>query len=320
MAEEQENNEEFDPAEVENQLKEIISDNPDDEPIETDGDGEEQSEEDIEAEDDFDVDSALDGFEPISLEGKISDDEAREKAIERGWREDGVDKYGHRISAIEFLERAPFFRKFELMRNDIDAVKKQNEKLAEQSKQIAKKAIEDQKKLVEGFKAEKERLLAEDVLDKEDITKLKDLDDKINSTPVEEYEEQDDEIVERYTQAKEEWASDHEWYGKNRAMTVLADKVGVEFAQSYMEKHGVLPEPEVTFKHVMEEVKKDFPDDKPVSRVASRQNRTVANRQIQKKKSITELPEDMQPVAKMVMQSTGMSEEEYMNTYEKNRG
>lgn len=317
MAEAQENNEEFDPAEVENQLKELISGN--DDPIEEPID---EPTDDPDPEDDFDVDSVLDGFEPISLEGKITDDEAREKAIERGWREDGVDKYGHRISAIEFLERAPFFRKFELMRNDIDEIRKENQKLADNSKKIAEKAIEDQKKMVEEFKAEKERLLAEDVLDKDDITKLKDLDDKINSTVVEEVDEDetDEEIVKRYSEAKDKWASEHDWYGTNRPMTALADKVGVEFAQQHLEKHGVLPEPEDTFKHVMDEIKKDFPDEKPVQRVASRQNRAVANRQITKKKSITELPEDMQPVAKMVMQSTGMSEEEYMNTYEKNRG
>ena len=71
-------------------------------------------------------------FEPISLEGKITEEEAREKAIERGWREDGQDKFGHQISAIEFLERAPLFHKMNLMRGDIDEIKQQNKKLIEQ--------------------------------------------------------------------------------------------------------------------------------------------------------------------------------------------
>ena len=124
-----------------------------DEPEELDASQETEEQEDAP---EFDLDASLDSFEPITLDGKISEEDAKEKASQRGWREDGKDKYGHQISAIEFLERTPLFHKMELMRGDIDDIKKQNKRLVEQSKLIAKKSVDDKAKMLSEFKAERE--------------------------------------------------------------------------------------------------------------------------------------------------------------------
>jgi hypothetical protein len=294
-------------------IDDVLTD--EDKELDTDQESDDQNEENDEK---IDLDQILDSFEPISLEGKISEDEAIEKAKERGWREDGKDKFGHQISAIEFLERTPLFHKIDLLRGDVEEIKKQNKKMAEQSKLIAKKSIEERQKMLDDFKAEKEKLLSEEVLDKDDINKLKDIDKKISETTVEELPDEQEEMVSRYEDAKEDFVKDNDWYGKNRAMTALADKVGTDYATEYLNKNGVLPEPEETFKYALDEVKKDFPDlGKPQrqTRVASRNNRTVATKH-KTKRTLNDLPEEMRSVARLVMEQANLSEDEYMKDYE----
>lgn len=269
-----------------------------------------------ENEDEIDLDAELDSFEPISLEGRVSEEQAMEKAIERGWREDGKDKYGHKISAIEFLERTPLFHKMELIRGDLDDVKKQNKLLVQQSKLVAKKAVEDKAKLNDELKQARENLLNNDVLDKDDITELKNIDKQIaNSEPTEQSGEQGEA---EYNIAKDQFVEDNQWYNNNRAMTLVADKVGVDFVKGYFDDNGVMPEPEVTFKHVLDEVQKDFPDmgkPKRQTRVSTRNNRTITQNN-KSKKTLSDLPDDMQAVARNVMDAAGLSEEEYLKTYE----
>jgi len=275
------------------------------------------TEDDLTNEPEFDLDEALDSFAPISLEGKITDEEAVAKASERGWREDGKDKYGHKISAIEFLERTPLFHKMDLMRGDIEKQDVQIKKLAEQSKKIAKKSIEEKERLVSELKAAKDALLGEEVLDKDDINKLKAIDKQIEDNSTVE-SSSEDEIVAAYDDAKEQFTKNNEWYENNRAMTTLADSLGKEYAENYYKKHNLLPDPDDLFKYVVKEVEKDFPDmgkQKRQTRVASNRNRTVANSRIPKK-TLADLPEDQQAVARLVMESAELTEEEYLKSYE----
>jgi hypothetical protein len=277
----------------------------------------EEPTEDTVEEPEFNLEEALDSTDPIDLTGKITDEEAREKAIERGWREDGVDKYGHKISAVEFLERAPFFRKIDLMRGDVEELKEQNKKIIEQNKKIAQAKIEADKKHVEELRAQKEKLLASELLDKDDINKLKNIDSQIEKHGAAE-DTGDQEIINDYEEKKAIFVKENDWYENNRAMTTLADSLGEKYVKEYYAEHKELPPPEDLFSYVKDEIKKDFPDmGKPQkqTRVATTQNRTVANRQVSKKKTLEDLPEDQRPIAREVMESAGLSEEEYMSTY-----
>lgn len=272
-----------------------------------------ESEEQEEA---FDIDAALDSDEPIDLAGRLSEEDAETKATERGWTKTGVDKYGHRISALEFLERAPFFKKIDLMKNDYKRINEQLDKVLEQNQKIAKKSIEDKKKMMDDFKAEKEKLLSGEYLDTDDVARVRQIDKELESAS-EPAEPDEDPIVESYSREKDTFQQENDWYGKNRAMTALADKVGTEYATSYNKEHGHLPDPKDLFKFVIDEVKKDFPD-KPrsVTKVATTQTRTVTNQNKSKKRSLADLPEDMRAIAKEVLASCPeMTEEEYLKTY-----
>jgi hypothetical protein len=210
----------------------------------------------------------------------------------------------------------------DLLRGDVEELKRSNKKLAEHTKAVAQKAVEDAKKQADKFRAEKERLLNEEVLDKDDIEKLRTLDKQIEESSVVETDDTEavnEEIVTRYEEAKPVFMDENkEWYRKDYAMTTLADQTGTKFAEEHLKEHGVLPEPEVTFKHVLEVVKAQYPDmgkPKRGTKVTTRQNRTVANKP-STKRTLADLPEDQQPIAKMVMEASGLSEEEYLKNYE----
>lgn len=267
----------------------------------------------------FDIDAALEGTEPVDLEGRITEDEAKERAIKRGWNENGQDKYGNRITAIEFLERTPFFKKMERMHSDIEAQDKKIRQLAEQSKLIAQKAVDDKTKLVAELKAAKENLLNNEILDQDNIAELKQIDKQIEENQVEETVEtpEQNELAIEYEEKKLAFIQKNDWYEKDPALAAYADKKGVDYVNNYHQKHGTVPPPDELFSYVEREIEKDYPTKTPKrnTRVAARNTRTVTNRQ-SNKKTLNDLPEEMRPVAKMVMESAGLSEEEYLKTYE----
>lgn len=286
--------------------------------------GEEEIEEVIEepGEDEFDIDGALEGTDPIELEGRISEDEAKEKASERGWREDGVDRYGNRISAIEFLERTPFFTKIDKMHHDIEAQNEKIRQLAENSKLIAKKAVEDKQKLVAELKETKSKLLDNEVLDQDNILELKKIDKQIEDHSVietdhgESSDEESAELAIEYEKKLDNFKDKNEWYGKDRALAALADKLALDYVTEFNRENGHVPPPDDMFNHVVGEMKKDYPDlGKKKTRVASTGRRTVVNKPVTKK-TIDDLPEDQRAVARQVIDSIpDMDEEKYLKTY-----
>lgn len=279
--------------------------------------GEENEAAPDESEETFDLDEALNSDQPIALAGRLTEEQAREEAAKRGWKEDGEDRFGHKISAIEFLERAPLFKKISLMRGDIEEQNRKIEALAEQSKKIAQKSIEDKKRLNEELQAAKEKLLSSEYLDSDDVAELKKIDSQIEATAIDE-PEQSDEIYSQYEKAKENFVKENDWYRKDYEMTMRADEIGVTYAQEYAAKWGHVPPPEETFNHVINTIKKEYPDQpKPrrQTRVASTQNRTVVSKP-KKSKTLSDLPEEQRSIAREVMEAAGLSEEEYLKTYE----
>lgn len=271
-----------------------------------------------EQEEEFDIDAALEGTEPVDLEGRITEDDAKERAIKRGWNENGQDKYGNRITAIEFLERTPFFKKMERMHSDIEAQDKKIRQLAEQSKLIAQKAVDDKTKLVAELKEAKENLLNNEILDQDNIAELKQIDKQIEENQVvEESEPEKNELAIEYEEKKEAFIQKNDWYEKDEALAAYADKKGIEYVTKYNEKHGTVPPPDELFKYLEDKIEKEYPTKTPKksTRVAARNTRTVTSRQTNKK-TLNDLPEEMRPVARMVMESAGLSEEEYLKTYE----
>jgi hypothetical protein len=267
----------------------------------------------------FDIDAAINSGEHVNLTEKITPEQAEEAAKARGWNPDGQDKFGHKVSPIEFLERASFFRKNDLLKGDIDKLDTKLNQVLEQNKQIAQKSIEDKRRMAEEFRVEKEKLLSGDFLDEEQIKRVRELDSGIAENTVNEVDTvvDNEQIVKDYSEAKEKFTTDNDWYGKNRAMTALADKVGTEYATDYEAKNGILPSPKDLFEYVLEEVNKDFPEPEKVKRVnkVSSSNRTVVTQKKTAKKTFADLPEDERAIAREVIEATGQTEEAYLSTY-----
>jgi len=268
----------------------------------------------------FDIDAAINSGEHVNLSDKVTQEQAEEAAKGRGWNEEGTDKYGHKISAIEFLERSSFFRKNDLLKGDIDEVNKKVTKLLEQNQQIAQKSINDKKKMLDDFEAEKTRILSEDFLDSDGINRLKEVDAGIAENTTESQPTANNEqIIEDYETAKVEFVKDNDWYQKDYKMTQLADDVGTKYAKDYYEEHNVLPAPEATFKAALDAVNEKYPAKekevvKKATRVASG-NRVVTQTNKPKKKTLADLPEDQRALAAEVMEATGQTEADYLSTY-----
>jgi len=307
-----------DVAEIEKNIKASLDNAPEqgDEPPKEDDvltDGEEGK---------VNIDDLLDNedFAPISLEGKISDDEAIEKATERGWREDGKDKFGHKISAIEFLERAPLFHKMDLMRGDIKKQQQKIDELVVNSKKIAEGSIKEKERLGKELKTAREALLSTELLDKDDIKELNKIDSQIeaNNEDIATAPPEENTAHKEFLEAKEVFEErNKDWYGKDRAMTALADSLSKDYVTAHHEKHGILPDPADLFRYVMDEIKDDLPDApaKRQTRVNGRSNRTVASKPVAKQ-TLADLPEDQQAIAREVIASIpDMTEESYLKTY-----
>jgi len=276
----------------------------------------------------FDLDAALDKADPFDLEkeikaGRYTEEEAKDKATERGWNEGSGDKYGHKLSAIEFLERTPFFKKFDRMHEDQEHLKHQMNKLVEQNKKIAEKSLKDKAKMREDFKKEREELLNTDYLDGDAINRVKKLDKQIDEVEVQaeesEFSDEDRAMSNAYNEAKIEFKKNNEWYESDDKMTSLADEVGTSYASMYFEQNGKLPDPEYTFRYTLNEVRKVYPElDKPKrsTRVAQPSNRVVTNISKKNKPSLKDLPEDQIALAKEVLEACPtMTEEDYLTTY-----
>jgi len=128
----------------------------------------------------------------------------------------------------------------------------------------------------------------------------------------------EDDVVVAYEASRNKFKDDNEWYGSNRAMTALADKIGTEYATNYEKKNGFLPDPDDFFDYVLEEVKKDFPDkeERPKVNKVNSGNRVVTQTKKTKKKTLADLPEDQRAIAQEVIAATGLSEDEYLKNYE----
>ena len=276
----------------------------------------EEVEEVEETEEPFDLDAALDGLEAVNLDGKITDDEAIEAAKKRGWNEKGVDKFGHHVSAKEFLERTPFFRTIDRMRERQDKLNSEIENLKQQNQQIAAKSLADKEKLRQELKEEREKLLNQDFLDENDVKRARQINKELDQVEPEQKNGADPEIVKKFEESDKRFKSDNDWYGSDHKMTTTAEEIGVAYCKTYFDKHGVLPDPDEMHSHVLSEVKSIYPSKfmKKPTRVTQTGTRVVTNNQKQKK-TLNDIPQEVRALAQEVMEATGMSAEQYLKTY-----
>lgn len=186
--------------------------------------------------------------EPKEEEAKL--DPFTERAMELGWRpqEEWQGDPSDFIDAKEFVRRQPLFEKIEhqsrelkQLRQAFDSFKTHHSKVkeAEYNRALAALKTERRRALSEG---ETDKALAiEDQI--EDIEGQK-----------EQFESEASKAEQEAPVARPEfvrWTQENAWYGKERAMTAFADRLGVELAQKGMSPSEVLQE-------VTREIKKEF--------------------------------------------------------------
>lgn len=184
-----------------------------------------------------------------------------ERAMELGWRpqEEWQGAPEDFIDAKEFVRRQPLFEKIEhqsremkALRSAFDAFKTHHSKVKEVEYNRALAAL----------KAEKRRALSDGETERALV-----IEDKIDEIQgqKEQFEQDTASIqVEETPTTRPEfvrWTNENSWYGKDRAMTAFADKLGVELAREGYSPSEVLSqvtkEIKQEFKHKFTNVRRD---------------------------------------------------------------
>jgi hypothetical protein len=184
-------------------------------------------------------------------EQKTEVDPFVERATELGWRpeEEWSGAPEDFIDAKEFVRRQPLFEKIEHQSKEIRAMKQAFDAFKQHHSKV--KEAEYNRALA-ALKAEKRRALSDGETDRALV-----IEDKIDEiTEQKDQFEQDvaaTNVAEPATQRPEfvRWTSENTWYGKDRAMTAFADRLGVDLAgQGYS--------PDEILQRVTREVRDEF--------------------------------------------------------------
>lgn len=252
---------------------------------------------------------------------ELSPDEQR--AMEHGWRpkEEWEGDPEDWVSAREFNRRGELFARIAKYGNENKEMRESLKKLFNQHRQLYdagyKKALNDLKQ---------QKLEAADV---GDTRKLLEIDEQIDNLREEHknaIETFDKEVAtpstpatnEEHQLAYEQWMSVNPWYGKNADLTRVADTLAREMV-SGAQKAGKT----VDYKQVLATVAKEvrannpqyFDKERKTSNVdtGSPAPRTRGNGN--SKYSLSQIPEGERDIARTILASTGMKEEEYVKQY-----
>ena len=270
-------------------------------------------------EDEVEVEQEIEQEASQEVEQELTEEQVEEEASKRGWTAEGTDKFGYKLSAQEFLDRKPMFDTIGNLKKKTDTLEDKLNKLTEQNQKIAAKSIEKQQKLMTELEQAKKELLNQDYLDDEGVKNLKDIDEKITSVREDVTEASvSNGNEDEWDDALLEFTSNNAWYGTNAGLTQAAEVFAKRYtkenknstpkdyygsiSQSMMEKFG---------EQMM------FPDKEAKVRkpnIGSNNNRQPL-REVKKSKTLDDIPEDQRAIAREVMESTGINEEEYLKTY-----
>lgn len=115
-----------------------------------------------------------------------------------------------------------------------------------------------------------------------------------------------------------EWRERNEWYGTNAKRTAYADAMAKVIAQEYQQK-GETPERETVLRRIEEEDRAMFKNGSKTLKAADTLGTAPPapkNPSQGKGKGIASLPPEVQAIARTLCNATGMSEAEYMKSYQ----
>jgi len=182
---------------------------------------------------------------------EVKSDPLTERALEMGWRPetewDGAPE--DFIEAKEFVRRKPLFEKIEhqskelkQLRQAFDAFKTHHTKVKETEYNRALKQLKDARRQALSEGETDRAMVLEDKIDEIQEQK-QEFDQSAQTAQVQTDNSPRPEFV--------RWTSENNWYGKDRAMTSYADRLGVELAGQGMH-------PEEVLREITREMKKEF--------------------------------------------------------------
>lgn len=247
------------------------------------------------------------------------------EAKDHGWNPEGQDRDGNTLTAEEYLARKPLFNKIHNLQDKLDAyderyknVESKVGKLVEQNQQIAAAKIAERETLLEQLKTAKENALTN-----LDVEQVRAIDDKMES--VREDLAKTSQITETVTdqpaetEAYKAFVAENEWA---KDTTSPLHKIAIDIGEGFVERNikaGIKITEADVYKYAAEQVKDLYPH--KFGEAVVKQPRVGNNNQRQPikpvvtKKTLNDIPEDQRAIAKEVMESTGMKEDEYVAMY-----
>ena len=257
----------------------------------------------------------------------ISDDEpaySRDelKAMEMGWSPDkeALEGTGKQwIPADEFLRNQTWVDEIRKLKREVRDTKKVADALKEHNKIVAERAYEQ---AMSDLTAKKKAAAADD-----DLVTVIEVDEQIQELkakkPVEEETPTSEYSPEDWEEYHTEFVADNDWYETNRVMRAFADREGMAYVQKH--PNGA---PEDTYKYVLEEIRKEFPDkfnveEKPAAGTPAKERasavsssrRRVATPAKSSKKGLDDIPEEHRSIAMTLIKTGQLSEEDYLKQY-----
>lgn len=249
----------------------------------------------------------------IDKEGEREYSDVEREAMERGWDPDFEgDETKRAISAEEFLDRQRLYddlkrrgKENKRLQKAVDELKQSHRLVADQAYKRAKRELEKEKRNAyeEG---DTTRALE---IDKE----MKELDD------TQEAVSSGGETSDLAAEAFESFREENPWYDKDPELRGYADMIGSGMIN--MNPGKAQSDPESLFQEVSAEVKRRFPE-KFEGHGTSRRKKDSGVEGDRagkggrgKKHSLKDLPEEHREVAKRIVETGVMSEEEYVRDY-----
>lgn len=243
--------------------------------------------------------------EPQQEERELT--ETEQKAKELGWDPnfEGDDNKTAK-TAEQFLELQPLYddlrkknRELKKYREEIDALKDSHKMIAKRTYDRARQDLQKEKK---------------QAVEEGEGDKVVEIDDKIGELD-KEYSEQEQKTAQQndagMQEAFQEWLKSNPWYENDPDLKETADAIGAKLQNDNPE---VVKDPEQFLSQVTDKIKKVSPDKFSKKRTTPVEGDKGGGNS-KKKHSIRSLPEEDQKVAKRIVDSGVMSEEDYVRQY-----
>ena len=244
---------------------------------------------------------------------------AEQQALARGWqpKEQWQGPEEDWVTAAEYNRRSQLFGKISNQRHEIEELRNA---MRQMHNMLVKNTESGFNNAINSLKQERQQALQDG-----DTDKVMQLDQQLEAT--QQYKQQSTTELKngvKFNQTPDfyrEWKESNSWYGSNKRMTAYADAV----ARELLEQNPGMDKAEL-LKQVGEETQNQFNNRQSQGAMSSKSNtpKVLGTQAAQRDsgttrgKGISSLSPSEQAIARTIMQTTGISEREYMKQYSGN--